>query len=383
MPKLKDLAYGEGSISQPNAKGIRRGRVMVNGQRETVYGRTETEVRDAMAELRGTNTGEAIPLSDSPTLGDWLVEWFEEYTPDDSSANTLSNYEWAIDKWEPLHHIPLEDLEVVTIEAHLRELARGRRPLRRNSLIRARTVLAMAIDSYNGRHQITWNPARRARIPKGAKPATEKRTLTLSQARALLEAAEGDRLEVAVVLMLWLGLRPGEAAGVRWSTIDLEAGTLSITGFRRVEYDNDGRAEMSITDGAKARSDRRLALPPEAVDALRRQAKRQAREQIAAAPGVWTDSGLVVTTASGGPVDPGNLRRTVRRLAKAAGIFLEREISPYELRHTAASLLVEAGIPLEEVSDLLGHKTPRMLLEAYRHRSKRVVDKHLAVRLFA
>jgi integrase len=381
MPKRKPLGYGEGSISKPNAKGILRGRVMVNGQRETVYGRTETEVRDAMAQLRDRD-GES-PERESPELGAWLVEWFEEYTPDGSSANTMDNYEWAIDKWAPLHLIPLEDLEVRVIEDHLRTLARGRRPLRRNSLIRARTILAMAIDAYNDRERLSWNPARRARLPKGAKPAAEKRTLTLEQARALLEAAKGDRLEIAIVLMLWLGLRPGEAAGVKWSAIDLEGGTIAITAFRRVTYDDEGRVEMSIAEGAKAGSDRRLALPPEAVDALRRQWARQARERLNAGPAAWTDSGLVVTTAGGGPVDPSNLRRTVRRLAKAAGIFLDREISPYELRHTAASLLVEAGMPLEEVSDLLGHKTPRMLVEVYRHRSKRVVDKHLAVRLFA
>jgi integrase len=379
MPKPRRPVYGEGSISQPNAKGIRRGRVMIDGRRVPVYGRTIAEVREAMADLR-ERAADPAP-HDSPTLGAWLDEWFEEYTPEDASANTLDNYEWAIEKWAPLHGVTLADLDVRAIEGRLRELARGKRPLRRNSLIRARTVLAMAIDAYNARERITWNPARHAMIPKGAKGTAEKRTLTLEQARALLDAARGDRAEVAIVLMLWLGLRPGEAAGVPWSAIDLEGGTVAITGFRRVTY-ADGRPEMSITKGAKAGSDRRLGLPPEAVDALRRQWARQAREKLAAGPG-WTDTGLVVTTAGGAPVDPSNLRRTVRRLAKAAGIFLERELTPYELRHTAASLLVEAGLPLEVVSDLLGHKTPRMLLEVYRHRSKRVVGEHLEVRLFA
>jgi integrase len=380
MPKVTPPAYGEGSISGPDRNGIRRGRVMVNGERRSVYGRTIKDVKALMAAERERD---GAPIErESPTLGEWCTEWFEEFTSDEVTRNTLDNYEWGIDKWAPLHHLTLDELTVPMIQDRLRELGRGPRPLAKNSLIRARTILGMAIDAYNDQFEISWNPARRAKLPKRAKPPAEKRTLTVEQARALLEAARGDRLEVAVVLMLWLGLRPGEAAGLPWAAVDLEAGTVAITQFRRVEYGDDGRAEMSIAQGAKAKSDRPLRLPPEATDALRRQWNRQARDRLKVGP-AWIESGLVVTTAAGGPKDPANIRRTVSRLAKAAGISLERPLTPYELRHTAASLYVEAGMPLEVVSDLLGHKTPRMLIEAYRHRSKRTVDEHLEVRLFA
>jgi site-specific recombinase XerD len=74
----------------------------------------------------------------------------------------------------------------------------------------------------------------------------------------------------------------------------------------------------------------------------------------------------------GRPIDPSNLRREIAGLCEGAGI--EPSISPNELRHSAASLLVNAGVPLEEVADFLGHANVRMLAQTYRHRVKRVVN---------
>jgi integrase len=96
---------------------------------------------------------------------------------------------------------------------------------------------------------------------------------------------------------------------------------------------------------------------------------RQKTERLAAP--AWEDHGLVFCNEIGRPLDPSNLRREVNGLCTAAGI---NRITPNELRHSAASLLVADGTPLEEVADLLGHKDVRMLAQVYRHRVKRVVD---------
>ena len=71
-------------------------------------------------------------------------------------------------------------------------------------------------------------------------------------------------------------------------------------------------------------------------------------------------------------IDPSNLVREIGALCKAANVD---RISPNELRHSAASLLVAGGTPLEEVADMLGHKDVRMLAQVYRHRVKRVVER--------
>jgi integrase len=71
----------------------------------------------------------------------------------------------------------------------------------------------------------------------------------------------------------------------------------------------------------------------------------------------WATEALVFTTANGHPVDASNLRRYFRRACKLAGIG---RWTPYEMRHSAATLMSAAGVPLEHVADVLGHNGTRM-----------------------
>jgi integrase len=79
----------------------------------------------------------------------------------------------------------------------------------------------------------------------------------------------------------------------------------------------------------------------------------------------------VFTTAIGTPIDPSNLRRAVRALGAKVGV---PDLSPNELRHTAATLLIESGSQPLQVSDLLGHNNGRMVEQVYRHKTSPVVD---------
>ena len=365
--RTRPLQRGEGTEPTQLANGNYRGRVTVNGKRESVTAKTRAEVIAIMRELRASD---GLAVSMVPTLGEWCEEWLVDYSPDDVTENTTENYRWGLSKFEPLYGVAMDELERPHVEARLRELARG--GLRRRSLYLARGHLAMAIDAYNDRVRLSYNPARKASIPKSAKGKIPRRTMTVEQGTAFLAAAAGHPHELALVLMLNLGLRPGEACGLPWSAVDPDAGQVDIVQFRRVTQSDDGPV-VTMAD-PKANSDRPLALPPNVVAALRRHRTAQNRAKMAAA--AWTDTGLVVTTGAGTAVDPANLRRSVRLIATRAGIDWTPALRPYELRHTSASLLVEQGVPLEEVADLLGNSVA-VMVENYRHRSKRVVSAHV------
>jgi integrase len=90
---------------------------------------------------------------------------------------------------------------------------------------------------------------------------------------------------------------------------------------------------------------------------------RQVEERLAAGS-AWVDLDLVFTTTIGTPINPSNLRRSFRRVTDAAGLG---RWHPHELRHSAASLLSAAGVPLEVVADVLGHDGTRMTALVYRH----------------
>jgi len=85
----------------------------------------------------------------------------------------------------------------------------------------------------------------------------------------------------------------------------------------------------------------------------------------------WTDLDLVFPTSRGTVMDHANLRRALRSVTEKAGLG---RWHPHELRHSAASLLSAAGVPLEEVADVLGHASTRVTSAVYRHRTTPTVE---------
>lgn len=92
-----------------------------------------------------------------------------------------------------------------------------------------------------------------------------------------------------------------------------------------------------------------MNLPERVVAALRGHRRRQAAERLAA--DAWADDGLVFTTPVGTPIDPANFGKYLSAVAKRAGLG---HCNPHRLRHSAATILLAAGVPLHEVADVLG-----------------------------
>ena len=185
--------------------------------------------------------------------------------------------------------------------------------------------------------------------------------------RQLLDAAKGDRLEPLVVVGLALGLRPGELTGLAWDCVDLEAGIVHI---RQTLKRENNRLRIGGLKTPRAR--RSLRIPEVVHQALKTHRAQQVAERLAFGP-LWSTEwpGLVFTAPLGTPVDPSNLRRDFQRLCDRADLG---RWTPYELRHSAASLLSAAGVPLELIADTLGHDGTRMTAQVYRHAIGPTVD---------
>ena len=117
-------------------------------------------------------------------------------------------------------------------------------------------------------------------------------------------------------------------------------------------------------------SKRSLRMPAPVVEALGRQRSAQAKERLLVGE-AWADHDLVFATRIGTPMNPSNVRRDLALLTERAGLG---RWHPNELRNSAASLLSAAGVPMEEVMDLLGHTDTRMLERVYRHRVSTAVE---------
>jgi len=199
---------------------------------------------------------------------------------------------------------------------------------------------------------------------------SEGRSLTVTEAKSLLGAANGDRLEALYAITLTFGLRRGEALGLSWSDIDFKSGAVHVRRqLRRERLPTDqrrdtGRATHVILRDLKTKRSRRTLHLTSALDRLLRSHRaRQARERLATGPG-WAESDLVFTTRKGTPIDPDNFGHYFHRLCARAGLG---HWSPHGLRHSAASIMLAQGTPLWVVSEVLGHASVAITKDIYGH----------------
>jgi integrase len=153
------------------------------------------------------------------------------------------------------------------------------------------------------------------------------------------------------------GLRRGEALGLRWQDIDLEAGWLSV---RRSLIPEGG--QVAVHEPKTAHGRRVVALDPQTVEVLKAHAARQLDDQSATES--WDDTGLVFTNKDGQALHPWLVSRCFRAALKEAML---PDIRLHDLRHTHATLALQAGIHPKVVSERLGHATVAITLDTYSH----------------
>ena len=364
-------ANREGSIYQERSTGDWRGAItLADGTRRRVRGRTRADVRAKVDVLR-SRQAVGLPVGSTDSLDGFATWWLDTLDAKAASGmkstNTVDNSRWAMEKWilPALGSRRLVDLDPENVEGLLARMAIA--GMSRSSLIRVRSVLGQALDTAQRRGKVARNVARLAEMPATTAP-TARRSLTTEQAAQLLDAARGDRLEALYLTALMLGLRPGEVTGLRWA--DLSGTRLNIEASLKNE-----RGKLQLGPTKTPRSRRSLRVPPPVASALKGHLRMQKTERLAAGP-EWIDTGLIFTTPFGTPIDPSNLRHSFAKLTEDAGLG---HWTLNELRHSAASLLSAAGVPLEVIADMLGHTSTRMLEQHYRHPTRPVIDAHVAV----
>lgn len=219
-------------------------------------------------------------------------------------------------------------------------------------------VLHDALDGAVRLGLVTGNVADMVKAPRVKRH--EFAIYSEAQARQLLDAAAGDRLEAVLVLALTTGMREGELDTLQWRDVDLDGGTL------RVRRTLQRTAEGYRWDDVKtAHSRRRIALPEVAIAALRRRRVRQAEERLQLGE-AWQDLDFVFTDAIGNRLsrDHFDTDRWYGSVVKRAGLPMIRF---HDLRHTAATLLLERGVNPKMVSEMLGHSSVAVTLSLYGH----------------
>lgn len=322
---------------------------------------TKAQALEAMAELQRTyRRGEAVEPS-KMTVGQFLDGWLEVVRAT-RAAGTAENrkHHVAYIKRAGLGDVPLQaltELDVERMAARLAESGRARGGgLAPRSIADVNTTLTTALNEAVRKRLIPRNVAVGAyRASVHAKGGGEGVFAWSAEELAAWEAvAAEDELYPLWRFMAYTGCRKGEAIGLPERELDLSAGLVT---FVRTRTKGAGG---HVADGVpkSARSRRTIDLDPETVDVLRE--ARRARTVVA----LGGASVLAFTLPDGSPIHPDAVRTRMRRITRAAGV---PPLSPHGLRHTHATLMLLAGVPLHVVSRRLGHASESFTAQQYAH----------------
>jgi integrase len=346
----------EGSIFYSKERGWTALIPMANGKRRWVRSKTRSEVaRQLNTALKAMADGLPPSASNRLTVGAYLEEWILG-ARGTIRPNTHRRYVISVKQLTLLlGSIPLARLSAADVSTALAAMMANGSAAR--TAIAARSVLGRALREAEAAGLVARNVARLARPPRA--PSVEMKTLTSAQARTLLKFAEGDRLAALYHVALTTGARQGELLALRWQDVDFDAGVMRI---RRTLMHSGGG--LTFAEPKTRASRRAVLLGPSAVDALRRHRVTQATERMRRGS-LWQDHDLVFPSAVGTPLDGGNLlQNTHYPLPMRAGL---PRLRFHDMRHTAATLMLEQGVHPKVVAERLGHATVNVTLNVYSH----------------
>lgn len=356
---------GEGSISR-RPDGRWAARVDLGWQdgrraRKMLYGRTQRQVVEKLRQALQEHRAGTLQAGKTPTVGQFLGTWLPAAKAS-VRPSTFTFYEFIARE----HLIPalgrtrLDHLTPADVEALLARKQAGGLSPRTCSHIRA--VLRGALAKAVRWGMLSRNVAALADAPKAER--VEYHVLNPEQARVFLDAVRGDRLEALYTVALGLGLRQGEALGLRWQDVDLEHGTLTVRhALQRVKLEPGQPARKVLVETKTARSRRTLALPAVVLSGLHEHRARQLEERLLAGSR-WVETDLVFCTRNGTAATNTYVTQLFQAHLERAGLPRMRF---HELRHSAASLLIAQGAPLRTVMEVLGHSTITLTANVYGH----------------
>jgi integrase len=288
----------------------------------------------------------------------WVSEWKRTILPPSPrKESTKALYAALADSHiapPPFGSARLSDVRPRHVDAFLSSLRD--KGLSESTVRTVYVVLRTVLDGAVRDHLLAENPAHRVKRPTVNRK--EARHIDPDEVRRLLDAASSSRFHGALALIAATGLRRGEALGLEWDDIDDPKQVIRV---RRTL----GRVGGGLTaTPPKTRNSRRdIPITPAVAAIIRTQRAAQAAERLKAGS-QWAGSKYVFTTELGAPIDPRNLLRALTNAARTAGI---EDVGLHTLRHSAATMMLNAGVPLHVVSRILGHSSVSITGDIYGH----------------
>jgi integrase len=356
---------GEGSVFKRKDGRWQATLSLGEGRRKSVYGHTRGEAAEKLRALQvELARGLPLPSDERLTVGQYFPDWLATHALT-IAPQSVATYDALLRTHivPALGSIRLTRLSPHRLEAFYADLvAAGLAP---RTIRIVHSILRAGLERAARHGLVARNVVTLVSPPRI--PHHEIQPLTRDEARRLLAAARGHRLETLFVLALATGMRIGELLALRWEDLDLERAQLQV---RRTMSVLRRPRRLSFAQPKTTRGRRRILLGAPALVALRAHRREQLQERLVAGA-AWAASAsashepdLVFTTPHGAPLDPGSVRRLHSQLRRQAGLPAGRF---HDLRHTCATLLLAGNVNPKVVAELLGHNSISVTLDVYSH----------------
>ncbi|MEM7735538.1 MAG: site-specific integrase [Deinococcota bacterium] len=312
-------------------------------------GKTRRIVAEKLNKIAAEAGSRLITRPEQVTVGEWLVQ-FAALKASEVKPRTRENHQHYLSKLQPeLGHIYLHKFQALQIKRFYSKLAQqGLSPSVRQHI---HHFLKAALREALKLELIEKNPIDVIDTPKGGR-LVHPQVWRPDEVKQFLNTARNDRLYGLFYCLLALGTRIGELIALKWS--DLDGDKLHIERTAGIVA-----GKLVIGTPKTRRSIRSLYLSPDVLEVLAQQRETQALERSVASS--WTDNQLIFATSVGTYPDTHNVRRSFRRLIKAADV---PNIRIHDLRHTYITLARDAGIDAEVVADRVGQDV-RVTMQIY------------------
>ena len=353
--------------------------------RKSVYGKTQKEVRQKLAQAVAAVDNKAYREPCKMTLGEWLDIWADTYL-NGVKPRTVKIYKDDI----RLHIKPylaavkLGELDTHTVQKYFNTLlTSGKKvptrdnagkiikkdgktvyedaPLSAKTVKNVHGVLHGALRQAVINHYIPLNPADGdfCKLPKIQKQ--EIKPLNEKQIADFMRTIQGDPFEDVFLVTLFTGLRQGEVLGLTWDCVDFYSGMLTINKQMQLHQDKGMKAYQLVpTKNSKVRT---ITAAPFVMERLKHQRIEQAKQRLLAGP-LWQQSDLVFTGTTGAPITKPTIYRAFKKAAARIG---RPDARFHDLRHSYAVAAIRSGDDVKTVQGNLGHATAAFTLDVYGH----------------
>lgn len=362
---------GDGTIRQkPNGLWEARYTIGkdVNGRQKqkSVYGKTEAEVVEKLNRLKSdVYTGKHIE-NKNIRLGEWLKDWIEIYKKHSVRPTT---FECMMFYSKHIYAHDISCLRLVELKSiHFQKFYADKiKTLAPASVRKLHNILKSCLNQAEKNEMINYNPVKRAEPPAMQKPEIE--ILLPEEQKEFIKALEGEKLKPLFLLALQTGLRIGELLALKWDAIDFKNHTLTVNGttkrvVEQFEKDYEGIKSRIVLQEPKTRNSvRTVPLMASAYENLILLNRRQKLKAIKDGK-PFDRAKIVFSTASGSYIESKNVNRILYRVLEKAGL---KRLSFHSMRHTFVSRMLEEGIDIKTISEIIGHSKTSFTLDTYAH----------------